>query len=157
MRIVSADEAWSDAASSRTPVWSGNLTDSFARAVPSRWRPAALNLIKGVHTTAFLAVGAAILVVAWDGLRGRPRRRTGVALAVALAESSIYASNNQVCPLTPLTEKLGARNGAVADIFLPDWFSQRIPLFGGAALLVGLVLNAIALVRDRAGAGVRVV
>jgi hypothetical protein len=28
------------------------------------------------------------------------------------------------------------------DIFLPDWLARRIPLFGGSALVLGLVLNA---------------
>jgi hypothetical protein len=65
----------------------------------------------------------------------------GHCLGVILAESAIYASNNQVCPLTPLAEELGTNRGSVADIFLPDWFSRRIPLFGGTALLLGVVLN----------------
>jgi hypothetical protein len=60
---------------------------------------------------------------------------------VALAETAIYASNNQVCPLTPLAEELGAERGSVVDIFLPDWFSRRIPLLGSAAMVLGLVLN----------------
>lgn len=44
-------------------------------------------------------------------------------------------------PAAPLAEELGAARGSVADIYLPDWFSQRIPLFGGGALILGLVLN----------------
>ncbi len=129
----------------RTPLWSGALTEPLARLVPGAWRPAALEAIKGIHTAAFFSIGAAIVLFAWDGLRGRPRRRTAVALTVALAESAIYASNNQVCPLTPLAEELGAGSGSVVDIFLPDWISRRIPLFGGSALLLGVALNARAL------------
>jgi hypothetical protein len=77
-----------------------------------------------------------------DGLRGRPSRRTAAAAAIAIAESAVYASNNQVCPLTPLVEELGAASGSVTDIFLPDWLSRRIPPIFGTILLVGLVLNA---------------
>ena len=80
----------------------------------------------------------------WDGLRQRPGTRTLVAGGVVLAESAIYASNNQVCPLTPLAEQFGARSGSVADLFLPDWFSRRIPVFGVTLLLLGLALNGSA-------------
>jgi hypothetical protein len=83
----------------------------------------------------------AILLFAWDGLRERPGRRGAAALAVALGETAVYLSNNQVCPLTPLAEELGAESGSVVDIFLPGWLSRRIPLLGGSALVIGLVLN----------------
>lgn len=48
---------------------------------------------------------------------------------MALLESAVDASSNEVCPLTPLAEALGANRGSVTDIFLPDRYSQRIPLF----------------------------
>ena len=68
---------------------------------------------------------------------------------MALGETAIYVSNNQVCPLTPLAEELGAERGSVADIFLPDCVARRIPLFAGGALLLGLALNGHALLRTR--------
>ena len=125
----------------RQPVWSAVLTAPLAARIPLRWRPVALDVIKAGHTAIFFTVAALIVLFAWDGVRQRPRRRTVIAAGVALAESAIYASNNQVCPLTPLAEELGAPSGSVADIFLPDWFSRRIPLLGGVALVLGLVLN----------------
>jgi HAMP domain-containing protein len=119
-------------------------------------RPAALVVIKGIHTVAFVAISGAILLFVWDGLRGRLGRRASVALSVALAESAIYVSNNQVCPLTPLAEELGAERGSVVDIFLPDWFSRRIPLVGSGALILGLVLHLRTwLRRSRPGGSVR--
>ena len=60
---------------------------------------------------------------------------------MALAETVVFASNNQVCPLTPLAEELGAASGSVTDIYLPGWLSRRIPVFSGTTLVVGLVLN----------------
>jgi hypothetical protein len=125
----------------RQPVWSEFLTTPLAARVPVRWRPAVLDVIKPGHTAIFFSVAGLIVLFAWDGVRQRPRRRTVLAAGVALAESAIYASNNQVCPLTPLAEELGAPSGSVADIFLPDWISQRIPVFSVGVLLVGLVLN----------------
>jgi hypothetical protein len=66
---------------------------------------------------------------------------------IALGESAVYASNNQVCPLTPLAEELGARDGSVTDIVLPERISRRIPLVGGSALVIGLGMNLRALLR----------
>lgn len=125
----------------RTPMWSGMLTAQIGALIPVPWRPAALAIIKALHTAIFFSVAGLIVLFAWDGLRQRPSRRAAASLGVVLAESAIDVSNNQVCPLTPLAEELGAERGSVADIFVPDWFSQRIPLFGSAALVLGLVLN----------------
>ncbi|MGH2357012.1 MAG: hypothetical protein ACRDGJ_03240, partial [Candidatus Limnocylindria bacterium] len=52
-----------------------------------------------------------------------------------------YVSNNQVCPLTPLAEEIGAERGSVVDNFLPDWAARRIPIVAGSAALLALFLN----------------
>ena len=127
------------------------MTVPLARVVPIGWRPAVLTAIKGIHTAILASVGACILVFVWEGFRQRPGRRAAVALGVTLAETAIFASNNQVCPLTPLAEELGAPRGSVADIFLPDWASSRIPIISGSILALGLVLNASAWLRGRRG------
>lgn len=126
----------------RAPVWSGALTTPLAGLIPGRWRTTALTGIKAVHTAIFASIAAALLLVLWDGLLGRPTQRTLVAGGMVVGEIAIFASNNQVCPLTPLAEHLGARRGSVADIFLPDWLSRRIPIVGGTIFVLGLVLNA---------------
>ena len=125
------------------------MTVPLADLVPPGARPAVLSLLKGIHTVIFASVGAMLLLVAWDGLRQRPRRRTVAAFAIVVAESAVYASNNQVCPLTPLAEQLGASRGSVADIFLPDWFSRRIPVIVGSLAIIGLGLNLRALCHHR--------
>jgi hypothetical protein len=132
----------------RKPVWSGGLTTPLAAVVRPEWRASALNGIKAIHTAIFATVGGAILLVVWDGVLQLPRRRTVVAGCLVVVESAIYASNNQVCPLTPLAEQLGARRGSVADIYLPDCLSRRIPVIGGSAMLAGLALNALARLRN---------
>ena len=138
-------------AAHREPVWSGILTVPLASRIPVDRRPAALMAIKAVHTAAFFLISGLILLVAIDGARGRPGPRTAAALTVALAETAVFASNNQVCPLTPLAEELGASSGSVTDIYLPDWLSRRIPILGGGTLAVGLVLNMRAWRGRRAG------
>jgi hypothetical protein len=126
---------------SREPTWSGFMTRPMAGIIPDRWRAPVLAGIKGLHTALFVSIGGAIVLFVWDGLRGRPRWRTVAALGIATAEAAVYLSNNQVCPLTPLAEELGAEHGAVADMFLPEWASRRIPVVSTTALLVGALLN----------------
>jgi len=133
----------------RTPTWSGVITRPLASFVPGAWRPRVVAAIKGLHTALFVGIGAAILVFVWDGLRGRPGRRAATAFGIALVESAVYVSNNQVCPFTPLAEELGADDGAVADLFLPDWASRRIPLVSSSAVVLGIVLNVRALLGRR--------
>ena len=79
--------------------------------------------------------------VLWDGIRQRPGRRGAAAVGVAVVEAAVYVSINQVYPLTPLAEELGAERGSVADMFLPDWPSRHIPIVSVTALLIGLALN----------------
>lgn len=132
----------------RQPVWSDRLTLPLASGIPDRWRPAALRSIRLVHSAAFFAIAACIVVFDWDGIHGRPGRRAALAASVAVAESLAYVSNNQVCPLTPLAEELGASSGTVTDLYLPRAASDRVPLVGGSALLIGVALHALA-IRER--------
>jgi hypothetical protein len=133
----------------RSPAWSQHLTAPALRLIPPGWRGATLTFIKAFHTLIFATIGATIVLFVWDGLRDRPRRRTGYAMGVALAEAAVYVSNNQVCPLTPLAEDLGADSGSVVDIFLPGAVARRIPVVSVTALALGLALNLRALLRRR--------
>ena len=117
------------------------MTTRLATEIPPRCHGATLALIKWFHTVVFLSVASLVVLFAWDGATRRTGRRNAVALTVALAESSVYVSNNQVCPLTPLAEDLGAENGSVTDILLPIWISRRIPLVSGSVLVLGIVLQ----------------
>jgi len=135
----------------RQPVWSGALTTPLATRIPVARRPLAINAIKAFHSAAFFSIAGLIILFAWDGIRGRPGRRSAIAAAVAITESAVYASNNQVCPLTPLVEELGAESGTVTDIFLPEWLSRRVPPIFGTLLVIGLVLNGRIWLRRRQG------
>ena len=129
------------AAKSRQPAWSGVITAPLSDLIPSDRRDEALAVIKAIHTAIFASVAGAIVIALWDGMEGRPRRRTAIAGGMVVAETAIYVSNNQVCPLTPLAEELGAARGSVVDIFLPSWAARRIPLVAGTAALLALALN----------------
>ena len=125
----------------REPLWSGPLTAPLAGRVPADRRPTVVVLIKSVHTAIFVSIAGLIVRFTWDGVRGRTGRGSAVAAGVALVETAVYLSNNQVCPLTPLAEELGAESGTVTDIFLPDRLSRRIPVIFGGILAIGLAVN----------------
>ena len=103
--------------STRHPTWSGALTGPLAAVIPVEHRALATRVIKAIHTAAFAVISAAILVFTWDGLQGRWGRRAQLAAAIAITETVVYASNDQVCPLTPLAEALGEESGAVTDLY----------------------------------------
>jgi hypothetical protein len=105
----------------------------------------ALAAIKGIHTVAFFVIATCGLLVFFDGVRGRPGRRTSAALAVSLAEVAVFVGNGFVCPLTPLAERYGARRGSVSDIFLPDVVARNLTWSSSIVLAVGIVLNVRAL------------
>ena len=121
----------------------------MARWIPEAWRKDALTAIKGIHTAIFFSVFAAVVLTVWDGLRGRPTKRTAIAGSVVMAETALYVSNNQVCPLTPLAEQFGADRGSVADLFLPGTVARQIPLVAGSSALLALALNLRALLMRR--------
>jgi hypothetical protein len=132
---------------SRQPAWSDALTRPMAGVVPRSMQPAAMIGIKALHTFLFLSIAAALVLTLWDGLRGRPSRRTAMAGSVVATETAIYLSNNQVCPLTPLAEAFGSERGSVVDMFLPAAVAGRIPLVAGTTAALSLALNLRALVR----------
>ena len=135
------------ARAARQPTWSGVLTRPMARWIPSGWRDGTLVAIKAIHTAIFFSVFAAVVLTLFDGLRGTPARRTALAGGVVLAESALYVSNNQVCPLTPLAEQFGAERGSVVDMYLPAAAARQIPLVAGSAAVLALLLNLRALLR----------
>jgi hypothetical protein len=137
-------------AARRNPTWSGIVTRPLARAIPRSREREALIAIKGLHTALFFSIAAALLLTLWDGLRGRPARRTALAGGIVAAESLVYVSNNQVCPFTPLAEEFGAQRGSVVDIFLPAAVARQIPLVAGSAAVLALVSNVASLSRSTA-------
>jgi hypothetical protein len=131
----------------REPTWSGSLTRPLARLIPDSLQRQALTAIKSVHTALFFSIAAALVLSLWDGVQGRPTRRTAVAGGIVGAETAIYLSNNQVCPLTPLAEEFGAERGSVVDMYLPAAVARQIPLVAGSTALLATALNMRAVVR----------
>jgi hypothetical protein len=112
---------------------------------PTRWRRAAIIVLKLVHSAIFLVNSAAVLHIFFAGVRNRPSRWTGLALVAAGTESVVFVVNRGRCPLTGMVEALGAKSGRVSDIFLPRSLADRIPQLCTPPLLIGvtaLIVNA---------------
>lgn len=127
------------------------MTRPLAQAIPRTLEREALVAIKGLHTALFFSIAAALILTLWDGLLGRPARRTAVAGGIVAAESLVYVSNNQVCPFTPLAEELGADRGSVVDMFLPAAVARQIPPVAGSAAFLALVSNVASLSKRTGG------
>jgi hypothetical protein len=115
--------------------------------------PAAVTALKAIHTVIFAGELSAILWLVVSGLVGRRDRTVGLAAAAVAGEAAVFLANNGVCPITPLTERLGATHGSVSDIFLPDALARTIPVWSTALLVIAGLLHARALL---SGAGWRV-
>lgn len=105
-------------------------------------RRLAVVVIKTVHTTIFLVELTSIGWLVITGLLGRRDRTVVLAASAVAAEAAVFCGNDRVCPLTPLTERLGARRGAVSDIFLPDVVARTIPIWSSALIVLAAVLHA---------------
>ena len=104
-------------------------------------------IVRTVHTAVFVGELAAIAWLVVSGWLGRRDRSVGIAAIAVAAESAVFVANDGVCPLTPLTERLGAAHGGVSDIFLPDVVARTIPIWSTGLLVAAGLLHGRGLVR----------
>jgi hypothetical protein len=123
-------------------------------AVTKVRHPVAVAALKTVHTLIFAGELSAILWLVVSGFLGRRDRTVGIAAAAVALEAAVFLGNGGVCPITPLTERLGAAHGSVSDIFLPDVLARTIPVWSTALLLIAGLLHVRGLhVRGLAAGG----
>jgi hypothetical protein len=103
--------------------------------------------VKVVHTVIFWVLSACVLCVSFSAITGHITTLTWVAVGLVLVESVVLAASGWTCPLTILTERLGAVRGSVTDIFLPKWFADRIFPICGTTYCVALVIIILRLFR----------
>jgi hypothetical protein len=97
--------------------------------------------VKLVHTGIFAVLSVCVLYVLISGVLNRINGWTWGALSAVVIEGLVLAASGWKCPLTQLAERLGAADGAVADIFLPKWLADRIfPVCGAIVALSCAVL-----------------
>jgi hypothetical protein len=104
--------------------------------------PVAVFALKALHTVIFAGELAAILWLVVSGLVRRRDRSVGLAAAAVSTEAVVFLANGGVCPITPMTERLGAAHGGVSDIFLPDAVARTIPVWSTALIGLAVVLHA---------------
>jgi hypothetical protein len=103
--------------------------------------------VKVVHTLIFWLLSACVVYVLFSGIADRLTTWTWIAAGLVLVESVVLAVSGWTCPLTILTERMGAARGSVSDIFLPKWFADRIFPICGTAYGVALLLIVVRLLR----------
>lgn len=99
-------------------------------------------LVRSVHALLFLALEAAILYTLYCGATGRRGRLLRWAMGSVIVEGLVLAFFGWRCPLTTLAERLGARHGAVADLFLPTFTMPFVFPASGALFALGCLLLA---------------
>lgn len=104
-----------------------------------KWQALALFAVKAVHTLIFFSMSWAVLYTFYSGLTNRVSRKTGMAVVAVLGETIVFVDNGRRCPLTKVAEGLGAANGTVGDLFLPQWFTRRIPQVSSTLMGIGLL------------------
>jgi hypothetical protein len=109
--------------------------------VTSTTRSVAVAVLTSVHTAIFLGELCAIMWLVVTGLVGRRDRTVAIAAVAVAAESAVFVANRGVCPLTPLTEHLGAADGSVSGILLPDAVARTIPIWSTALVVIGVALH----------------
>ncbi len=98
--------------------------------------------VKVVHTAVFVVLSACVVYVLMSGAFNRITPWTWGAIAAIVVEGMVLAASGGKCPLTAVAERLGAVNGSVSDIFLPQWFADRIFPICGGFFLIGCLLIA---------------
>jgi hypothetical protein len=106
-----------------------------------RRHPIAIAAVRTVHTLVFLGELGAIGWLLISGFRGRRDRSVAIAASAVGLEAFVFVANDRVCPLTPLTERLGAASGSVSDIFLPDLVARTIPIWSSTLIALAAVLH----------------
>ena len=111
--------------------------------------PLAVVAIETVPTAVFLVELSSIGWLVGSGLIGRRDRTVALAAAAVAMEAVVFFGNDRVCPLTPLTERLGATRGSVSDIFRPDVVARTIPIWSSALVGLAALLHARTALRLR--------
>jgi hypothetical protein len=81
--------------------------------------------IKFFHSVIFIFMVASLVYILYCAITRRYDWTLLVALVAIFVEGLALLLNRWRCPLTSLAERYGAANGAVTDIFLPDWLTRH--------------------------------
>jgi hypothetical protein len=104
----------------------------------------ALALVRTVHTTIYLVMASAALMVLYGGVTGAHGRWLWVAAGLIGVESLVFAASGLKCPLTDVAVKYGAQEKATLfDTFLPEPITRHTFHVFGPIVVLGFVLLAL--------------
>jgi hypothetical protein len=106
-----------------------------------------LVFIKSVHTAIFVVMNVCLAILILEVIADRISYLSWIAIAALLTESVVLVANGWRCPISIYAQNIGVTDGHESDIFLPLWFTDRIPLVYGSILAVTLVFFVIRLLR----------
>jgi hypothetical protein len=84
--------------------------------------------IKLIHTAIFVVMNVCLAILMLEVFVTKISYLSWLAIAALLTESVVLIANGWRCPISIYAENVGATNGHESDIFLPLWFTDRIPL-----------------------------
>jgi hypothetical protein len=99
-----------------------------------------LAVVRGVHTTIYLVMVAAIFVLLFAALTAYSGFWLWASLGLLVVESVVFAGNGFRCPLTAIAVHHGAEKGYAFDTFLPESVTRHTFRFFGSLMAVGLLL-----------------
>jgi hypothetical protein len=121
------------------------LAMASSSVVTEARHPVAILALKSIHTVIFAGELSAILWLVASGLVGRRDRSVGIAALAVAVEATVFLANDGVCPITPMTKRMGAAHGSVSDIFLPDALARTTPIWSMSLLGIAGLLHLRAL------------
>ena len=109
--------------------------------------------MKVVHTAAWFSIESCVAYLPFAGLAGRTDRRAALAAGIVFGEASLFVANRFRCPLTELTQSLGAGSGSVTDLYLPKRFAHNLPVIHVPLLVLVVILHGRNLIRNNFAEG----
>jgi hypothetical protein len=99
-----------------------------------------ITFIKTIHTLIFLFMVIMVGIVFFSLLLDRISYLTWIGIGFIVLEGLVLLFNGWRCPLTVYAENLGAEDGSVTDIFLPEWVAERMFKIFGTIIVICFVL-----------------
>lgn len=82
--------------------------------------------IKLIHSILFFLIVVCTLYILYVAIIDKIDVLAWIAFGIVITELAVLVLNDWQCPLTTYAEQQGAASGSVADLFLPEWLSDRL-------------------------------
>lgn len=102
--------------------------------------PQRLALVRSLHTTIYLVMVAAIVVLLYASITGYEGFWLWIALGLLAVETIVFLGNGMTCPLTTMAVRFGAEKGYAFDTFLPERCTRLTFRIFGTLMIIGLIL-----------------